>query len=286
MPPQVTIITHAALPEGAPDDQMLANALVAKGASVRFTVWNDSDVDWAATPLAIVRSAWDYHRSPDIWFAWIERASRSTMIVNPPEMLKWNTDKRYLTGLATAGVPVVPTVFLLTEDGADLSSILDERGWSDFVVKPAIGASASGVRRFCGPDARRCGSAHMEMLMQSEAVLVQPYLEALERERERSLVFINGDFSHAFCKPAFSTNATGGTKVTAHTPSKAELRTAGHALAVLNAVPIYARIDLVPSEYSVVVMEMELIEPDLGLRIHPTAADRLASACLQIGLSK
>jgi glutathione synthase/RimK-type ligase-like ATP-grasp enzyme len=282
VPQEITIITHAAIPEGAPDDRMLENALVAQGARVRFAVWDDPDVDWAVTPLAIMRSAWDYHLSPVSWFAWIEHASRSTMMVNPPELLKWNTDKRYLGALAAAGVPVVPTAFLLPRDTCDLTSILDERGWLDFIVKPAIGASASGVKRFAGPNARHLGAKHAKMLSQSEATLVQPYLEAVERERERSLVYINGDFSHAFCKQAFNTNATGGTKVTVHTPSKEELRIAGDALSVLKVVPIYARVDLILSEYGVVVMEMELIEPDLGLRIDTAAADRLALACLEL----
>lgn len=59
----VTIVTHAAMPNGTPDDVALAAALRERGHGARFAVWNDG-VDWGATPLTVIRSTWDYHRTP------------------------------------------------------------------------------------------------------------------------------------------------------------------------------------------------------------------------------
>ena len=99
------------------------------------------------------------------------------------------------------------------------------------------------------------------------------HLAQVETERERSLVFIDGAFAHSFTKPLFSTNAMGSTVVLPHVPSTAELALAIVALAALPVRPLYARVDLIPGDDGPVLMELELIEPDLSLRLHQAAAD-------------
>lgn len=277
----VTIVTHQGLPGGAPDDLVLVDALAVAGVAVRLAVWNDPAIRWSETPLAIVRSTWDYHRSPRRWLEWVERAAGETMLLNPAATLRWNTDKRYLRNMAEAGVSCVPTMFVEPGGGMTLRSVMRDRGWSDVVVKPAIGASALGARRFVDGAAIAAGEKHLADLLTHGAALVQPYLATVETERERSLVFIDGLFAHAFAKPAFNTDAAGSTAFLSHVPSSAELVAAAEALAVSPDRPLYARVDMVPGPDGPLLMELELIEPDLGLRLNPGAADHLAEACLK-----
>lgn len=277
----MTIVTHRAKPAGVPDDRLLADALVALGASARFAMWDDASVDWAATPVTIVRSTWDYHFAPDRWLAWIDAAAGRTMLVNTAPILRWNTDKRYLRELAATGVACVPTVFVEPDGRASLTSIMQDHGWTDLVAKPAIGASASGTRRFAGPDALVQGEAHLAQLLAGGAALVQPYVQEVEVERERSCVFIGGVFTHAFTKAAFNTDASGGTALRPYAPDAAELALAEAALDLAPTTPAYARVDMVPTARGPLLMELELIEPDLGLRLAPDAAVRLAQACLR-----
>ena len=61
----------------------------------------------------IVRSTWDYPRRRDAFVAWAERLPR---VLNSADVLRWNTDKRYLAELAAAGVPTVPTTFAAPGD--------------------------------------------------------------------------------------------------------------------------------------------------------------------------
>lgn len=291
----VTIVTHGALPGGAPDDRLLGAALERRGASVRFAAWDDPAVSWTDTRLALVRSAWDYYRAPDAWAAWVARAGAATALRNPPPILRWNGSKRYLLDLMQAGVPCVPTEVLpRTPDVAGgpppaltaptLPTLAAARGWSDVVVKPAVAASAFGARRFAAAALTGEGEAHLRALRRAGDVLVQPYMAALERTPERSLVYVDGRFAHAFTKPAFSTDAAGGTAVAAHAPAEDERRVAAAALAVADArtrAPLlYARVDLVRDAAGPAVMELELIEPDLALRLAPIVAERLADACL------
>lgn len=275
MPDLVTLVTHAALASGAPDDQLLAAALARAGLATRFAVWNDPDVDWSASALTVVRSSWDYHLSPHAWRQWLARTAPLTQLLNPPALMAWNTDKRYLRTLQAAGVACVPTQFVEPGDVPD-TLVLPGDAW---IAKPAVAGGAFGVRRFRGAEDWGEGLAHVRRLAAQGAVLIQPYVAAVETARERSLVFIDGQFSHAFSKPVFSAQDTSLTAVRPHDPSGAELAAAAQAVAAAPGATLYARVDLVPGHDGPLLMELELIEPDLGLRLHEGAAAALARGC-------
>ncbi len=289
----ITIVTHRAVPGGAPDDRLLADALHRRGMFARFAPWNDDAIDWRTTPVTIVRSAWDYYRDPAGWTAWIDAASSVTTIVNAPAVLRWNSDKRYLRDLEQRDVACVPTDIVEPGDPVPLAARAARRGWAEVIVKPAIGASAFGARRFAGAAVAGDGEAHLRMLLDRGHALVQPYLPAVDSARERSLVYIAGAFVHAFTKPAFSTDAAGATSIVAHRPSAEELALATAALAAADEAvhvaetrgrtpPLYARVDLVPAEAGPLLMELELVEPDLGLRLDPSAVECLADALAHV----
>ena len=79
------------------------------GVPHRVVDWDDPGVDWAGFALVVVRSVWDYPRRREELLEWAERVAARAPLANPPGILRWNTDKRYLLDLARAGVPVVPT---------------------------------------------------------------------------------------------------------------------------------------------------------------------------------
>src|SRR5205823_14548407 len=84
------------------------------GGDATPAVWDDPAVDWSAFALVVLRSPWDYTERRDAFVAWVE--SLGERVLNPPDVVRWNTDKRYLADLDAAGLPVVPTTFL--EPGA------------------------------------------------------------------------------------------------------------------------------------------------------------------------
>lgn len=272
----VTLVTHQGLPGGAPDDVLLAQALRAKGLAVRLLPWTDPEADWQTGGLTMVRSAWDYHHQIATWLAWIESTRQKTLLLNSGQTLKWNTDKRYLQDLISAGVPCIPTHFV--EPYMQMESL--PTGHPEWIVKPAVGASARGVRRFAEHEFSTIGKAYIEQLAQTGAVLIQPYMAEVETVRERSLVFVGGRFAHAFTKPAFSTGAAGATSIVPHLPTAAELKVAAAALSTSQAELAYARVDIVPTRNGPQLIELELIEPDLGLRLNSRAVDGLVDACL------
>jgi glutathione synthase/RimK-type ligase-like ATP-grasp enzyme len=278
--PAIAIVTHALLAGGVPDDRLLLTALADLGARPFLAAWDDPDVDWAMFDIAVVRSAWNYHQEHGAWGAWVARAAAATRLVNSPALLGWSCDKRYLGVLAAADVPIVPTVFLPPDEAADIAGLAAARGWDDMIIKPAVGASAAGVRRFQRDEP--AGQVHFTALQAAGIVLLQPFMTSLGAEPERSLVLFGGALSHAFTKPAFNSNADGASTLSPWQPQTDEISVAQAAIAALGEVPTYARVDLVTGESGPVVMEVELIEPDLGLRLMPGAARRLAAILVNL----
>ena len=273
-----TIVTHRMLPGGSPDDRLLALALAQNGIETHFAVWDEASIDWAAAPITIVRSTWDFYHAPARWAAWIHRVSDITTLINAPEVLLWSSDKRYLRDLDSCGVACVPTMVVESPAVDSLAGIAGRCGWDDVVVKPTVAASAFGAKRFAEAEFSDAGEAHLVALLQRGAALVQPYMAAVEFERERSLVYISGEFTHAYTKPAFSEVSDGTMRIIGYSPNTYELQAAESAIAAIPWSPVYARVDLVVSDTGPLLMELELVEPDLGLRLSDYAMRKFATA--------
>jgi glutathione synthase/RimK-type ligase-like ATP-grasp enzyme len=245
--------------------------------------WDDPGVDWAAHALAVVRSPWDYTRRHAEFLAWSERVARATILENPPHLLRWSADKRYLRDLAAAGVPVVPTSF------AAPGETMDWPADGEIVVKPTVSAGSLDTARHLAA-ARAEAEAHVARLHAGgREAMAQPYLSRVEGERgETALVFIDGAFSHAARKgpmlvPGLS--VVGGLFVEEDirpaAPTTAEMDVAAAALAAIpgGRRPLYARVDLVPDDAGrPVVLELELVEPSLFLVHGAGAAERVVDA--------
>jgi hypothetical protein len=279
----VTLAIHRGLPDGTTDDRLLADALIAAGARLRLAAWNDSGVDWRDAGRIAIRSTWDYHLQPHAWFAWLEAIEPVTPVVNPVHVLRWNSHKRYLRDLERAGVPTVPTLLVEAGEACDAAAAVAARRWSDIVIKPAIGASAKGAERFVADAVAARGQAHLDALLADGDALIQPFQPAVDDERERSVVVIDGVISHAFTKPAFMQGVGDGMGETLHVPSAEERTLAERAVAAAPGPVAYARVDMVPTPDGPRLMELELIEPDLGLRLFPPAIGALARAILEAG---
>jgi hypothetical protein len=105
--------------------------------------------------------------------------------------------------------------------------------------------------------------------------LLQPFISAVEREKERSLVYIGNRFSHALYRNAFGRGPTRQSADNWHSPAPEELTYCERLLAALPEQPAYARIDLVPIGGRATLMEIELIDPSLFFQAQPLAAEAL-----------
>ncbi|MES9619695.1 ATP-grasp domain-containing protein [Streptomyces tuirus] len=284
--PRIALVTYDPGGEVSKDEDLpvLADALHQAGARTAVVFWDDPDVDWAAFDLALIRSTWDYSWRAEEFTAWAERCGKATRLANPAGVVRWNADKRYLGQLAEAGVPTVPTRYFAPGDPVELPA---DR---EFVVKPASGAGARYAARH--PAGERDAALRQAERMHAEGftVMVQPYLSSIDTHGERALQFFGGRLLHASVKGAVLAPGTPyDAEKVAHPdlrrwePAPAELAVAERALA---AVPVaaellYARVDLVTGpDGEPCVMELELIEPNLFLDLHPDSVPRVVRAVL------
>lgn len=286
--PRIAVVTYDPRGEEHKDRDLpvLVAALREAGADAVAVHWDDPSADWAAFDLALIRSTWDYSWRAEEFTAWAERCGKATRLANPVDIVRWNADKRYLGQLAEAGVPVVPTRYFAPGDPVDLPA---DR---EYVVKPASGAGARYAARY--PAGERDAAARQVERMHAEGftVMVQPYLTGIDTHGERALQFFGGRLLHAGVKGAVLAPGTpyDADKV-AHPdlrpwePTAAELAVAERALAAVpgDQEPLYARVDLVTGpDGEPCVMELELIEPNLFLWLHPGSVPRVVEAVLAV----
>lgn len=288
----IIVATCAQLPNLDPDDHFLVAALTELGARVRAEIWSDPDVDWRSSDVCLVRSTWDYHKHHNEFVRWADEVSAKTTMLNAAPLLRWNSHKFYLRELENQNVPIVPTIWLKQGSTSALDELLDQRGWSEAVVKPSYGASSDGIMRVGGRRVDR-GRAqqYLGSLLEFQDVLLQQYVPSLTYEPERALVFIDGEYSHAVSKmPFMHANADVGARARRSAGSSGEMRVsatvdevafAAGALSVAPAGHVYGRVDVIRHAGSLRVMEVELIEPTLYLFADPKAAGKLARAVLK-----
>ncbi|MFD8077353.1 hypothetical protein ACFV3E_32435 [Streptomyces sp. NPDC059718] len=286
--PRIALVTTAHLPEGTVDRDLpvLRDAVAAAGAEAVIVHWDDPDVDWAGFDLVVIRSTWDYTVRTEEFLAWADRCGAATTLFNPPAVVRWNSDKRYLGELASLGVPAVATRYL--PPGGGTGGLPGDR---DFVVKPAAGAGARYAARY-RPGQHEEARAHVaRMHEEGFTAMVQPYMPRIDTTGERALVFLGGRFLHAIAKNAvLSPDTRYDQRKVAHPgvrpwiPTEAELAAAERALAAVPGTPelLYARVDLVDAEDGTpCVMELELIEPNLFLADHPGSLPVVAGAIVR-----
>lgn len=272
---RIALVTTAAARDLDEDLPLLDAALRARGAVVDIVDW-DAPVGWSAYTRVVVRSTWDYALRRADFLAWAERVGPG--LRNRADVLRWNTDKRYLAEL---GVPIPPTTFVTP--GARLPDLDGE-----VVVKPAVSAGAKDTARHRHPDAAR---AHLRDLLDAGRVaMVQPYLASVDALGETALVYFGGRYSHAIRKGPIL-REPGAQADGLFAPEDISVRTPGpdeRALAetTLDGLPwpraslTYARVDVVRGPAGPMVLELELAEPSVFLAYAPGAADRFAEAIL------
>jgi hypothetical protein len=282
MPARVAIATCAEHPQLDAEGRLLLAALRGQGLDARPEIWTEPPAGgWAGYDLVVLRSTWDYTFMPARFVSWTRTVG--ARLLNAPDVVAWNADKRYLREIAEAGISTVATEYL-----APGAPFVPPAG--RFVVKPAVAAGARGAAVY--DDARHdAARRHVAALHAGgNDVLVQPYLDAVDgAEGETALVFVEGALSHAMRKgPLLALDRDPrdglfGAEQMRRAEPEADVVALGrrvHGFVEQRfGRPLYARVDVLrdgAGEPS--VFELELIEPSLFLDYAPGSAQALARA--------
>lgn len=274
----VTARAARALDEDLPP---LCAALDAAGIAYAVVDWDDPGVSWSSFETVLIRSTWDYIDRLDEFLRWAAEVAAASVLLNPLDVIRWNTHKAYLLELQRHAIPIVPTRLLRAGDGLDLPAS------GEWVIKPAVGAGSRGARRFCDDPAGARDHAQA-LLREGRDVLVQPYLARVDAAGETSLMYFAGQYSHAIRKgPLLPANAQATEllfapeAISPREPGADERALADRIVAMLPfaQTPLYARVDLLrDADGAPVLLELELTEPSLFFTTAAGSAERFVAA--------
>ncbi len=279
---KIALVSCLELPEPDFDEAPLLDALRDAGHQARSAAWDDPSVSWSSFDACVLRATWNYHTRPEAFLAWCDQAAQETRLLNGADAIRWNAHKSYLRHFEDRRIPIVPTLWggRDTEPGDDPVAEASRRGWTKLVIKPAVSAGSRDTRVFeIHPDSpNKDAVSFARGLRCREDIMVQRFMDSVSAGGESSLVFIDGELSHAIQKfPRFSGQDE---HVEAKPGVAADERR--FAEAVLTACPfdcLYARVDIMrDNEGGIVLSELELIEPSLFFPHAPGSAGRMAAA--------
>jgi glutathione synthase/RimK-type ligase-like ATP-grasp enzyme len=264
MKPLITFFTDLEHEHLSRSDLILCEALQKSGYEVTVTSWEVDLLDPSRACIGIVRSTWNYPRKYNDFITWIKTFGQQRVLYNSPELVIWNSNKKYLLDLKRKGVAIVDSVILPEKTFVDFAYYKALFNAEMIVAKPTIGTSGAGVT-----------VAVHDFYTEHETVL-QPYLSGF-KEGEVSLMYFGGKYSFsAIRKPSqndFRVNLALGGSSAMYEPDP-ELLTLGDAcIRTLEADTLYARVDCVRQGSVWYVNELELIEPVLFFDVNPGKAD-------------
>ena len=253
-----------------------AGALAERGFAIDPIPWTEGP-DLCGYDLIVPLLVWGYFDRYGEWLTLLDRFERDGLpVVNPPTLLRWNSDKAYLAELAAKGVATVPTIAV---DHCDVAALVDARrrfGTEQLVVKPPISAGAAGTHRLGANDP-------LPDENYGRRAIIQPMIRSIVSQGEYSLILFDGKLSHAVVKRPKAGDFRvqphlGGTTMRCDPPTGGEAL-AQAALAQAPAHATYARVDMIAGDDGkLMIMELELIEPALFLGEAPEGKARFAEA--------
>ena len=243
-----------------------------------FANWNDKSIAWESFDAAVIRSAWDYVPVRDEFLEFAKNVETKTKLFNSYEVMKWNTNKTYLSILENKGVPIIPTKFANNIDEALPAIKWAFEKASAVAIKPTVGAGARLAGKALTEDE---AIEYVKRILEAKrTVIIQPYISSVDDEGEKAIIVINGEISHAAKKvPALTKgghgDAAGQLEIT--TEMKDIVKTISSAVSEWNDL-LFARVDVVRMGEKLVLMELELTEPWLFMQFRPEAGVDLLKA--------
>ncbi len=278
--PSVALITCRELPEPDHDEQLLLDALREAGLSPEMLAWDDPQSDPGAFDLCVLRSCWNYFEDAPRFLAWLDAAAAVTDMANGPEIVRWNHHKAYLQELQERGLAVVPTVWCSEGQPSDLAQTMTSQGWDDVVIKPSVSAGSYRTHRFTAQQTA-AGQVFLDDLLGERDAMIQRTIVPTTSAGERALVCIGGELTHGVTK---ATRFSGGDESVSEAEplTVAERDFAERTLAMIDSDLLYARVDVMTDQDGTLLLaELELMEPSLFLAQHPPALSRLVTTVVE-----
>jgi hypothetical protein len=265
------------------DADLAIPPMQALGWSVDTVPWRGPEVAWRDYDAVYVGTPWDYPEDVGRFIRLLEHIDRSgPVLVNDVELVRWGLAKTYLLDLETRGAEIVPSLWYDTMSAGRLSSCFDDLASERIVIKPVVSTNATDTF-LVGRGQASDMEPRLLSRFEDRAFVAQPFIENIQAEGEFSLFYLGGDYSHAIRKVPrvqdFRVQEEHGASILSVEPEAALIACADGILQLVDPLPVYARCDLVRGpDGRFLLMELELVEPSMYLRMDAGAPQRFAGA--------
>jgi hypothetical protein len=265
------------------DSDLSFEPMQALGWSIDMVPWRSVDVDWEKYQAVYICMPWDYPDDPEAFLSLLESIDASNAIlVNDIALVRWTIPKTYLRDLETRGAAIVPSLWYERFDPDALPGYFDAHHCDRIIIKPVVSTNAHNT--FLLDRAVPSNVVEeLEEVFAARPFVVQPFIESVQVEGEYSMFFFCNEFSHAILKTPkdedFRVQEEHGSRIISAQPESALLETATDLLRLVEPMPLYARCDFLRGpDGRFLLMELEVIEPSLYLRMDSEAPMRFARA--------
>jgi len=265
------------------DADLAIPPMQALGWHIDTVAWRSPGVDWSCYDAVYIGSPWDYPEDVSHFIDVLEQIDRSgAVLVNDVTLVRWGIPKTYLRDLEARGAAIVPSLWLDRLLPGQLSALFETLASNRLVIKPVVSTNATDTFLL---ERGRAREAEPVLLgkFSHRALVVQPFVESIQTEGEYSLFYFGGVFSHATQKIPktgdFRVQEEHGASLAGIEADASLVDCADRILSLVEPRPVYARCDLVRgTDRRCLLMELELIEPSMYLRMHKDAPRRFAVA--------
>jgi glutathione synthase/RimK-type ligase-like ATP-grasp enzyme len=257
------------------EDGILLSFLKEKGLPITEEKWSDEKVNWADYTHAVLKAPWDYFDRFPLFNKWLNHIEAlGITLLNPYEIIRWNSDKHYLKDIGDKGLQITPTQYCEKNTLPNLITFFEFFDADELVIKPTVSGGSKNTFRFNKENVAEVETT-IHNLLKEEAFMIQPFLKEIAEEGEWSFLFFNGNYSHSLLKKAksgdFRVQHYLGGSIHPQSPTEEQITVAKQYVDQFAKGCLYARVDGVYVNGHFNLMELELIEPFLFLFTHPEA---------------
>lgn len=267
---KIALATCHDVPNLFENERNLIPYLQKHGLEVETPIWNSRSVNWSQYDAVFIRNTWDYHTKIRAFTQWLlQLEMKNIMVFNPIEILLKNIHKFYLKDLERQGIDIVPTEFIMAKDRFNFESVFRKFNTDKIIIKPAKSAGAYHTTLWDISE-KEGAKTEFEKLNSTHDLLIQPFQKEIIENGEWSLIFCNNEYSHAVIKNSkqgdFRVQKEFGGEYTLSTPPSWVIENGKKVIDTFAHQDLpYARVDGVISNDKFLLMELELIEPEMFL---------------------
>lgn len=244
----------------------IAELLLPKGLKLLPVPWDLIPEKYEAGSIVLLFSHYDYIYNMNEFsdfIDWIK--SNSIQCYNHPDIIEWNISKSYLLDEQVVSKSAIPLSCKYQNDieKASFQSIVQAMRGPEIVVKPLIGCSGHNVKKMKKLDVLNHPNS---ILNDIGEFLAQEYVEGISGG-EVSLIFVGGVFSHSIKKipknGEYRINKKYDPTLVREKVDTSLVEFARSTISKINPMPLFARVDVVKTKNSYILMEIEVNEPHL-----------------------